>query len=67
LAQKRRERGLAFSIEIDGGVTLDNVGGMVKAGVDWVVAGSSIFGAGSPAEAFTEMRQHAHTAGTVQV
>jgi len=67
LAQKRRERSLAFAIEIDGGVTLENVGEMVKAGVDWVVAGSAIFGAGKPAEAFIEMRQHAHTAGMVQV
>jgi len=67
LAQKRRERSLTFAIEIDGGVTLDNVGEMVKAGVDWAVAGSAIFGAGNPAEAFTEMRQHAHTAGMVQV
>ena len=67
LAQKRREKGLAFAIEIDGGVSLENVGEMVKAGVDWVVAGSAIFGAENPAEAFTEMRQHAHTAGMVQV
>jgi ribulose-phosphate 3-epimerase len=67
LAQKRREKGLAFAIEIDGGVTLENVGEMVKAGVDWVVAGSAIFGAGNPAKAFTEMRQHALTAGMVQV
>ncbi len=67
LAQKRREKGLAFAIEIDGGVTLENVSEMVKAGVDWVVAGSAIFGAGNPAKAFTEMRQHALTAGMVQV
>ncbi len=67
LARKRREKGLAFAIEIDGGVTLQNVGEMVKAGVDWVVAGSAIFGAVNPAEAFSEMRQHAHTAGMVQV
>ena len=67
LARKRREKGLAFNIEIDGGVTLENVGEIVKAGVDWVVAGSAIFGAGNPAEAFTEMRQQAHTAGMVQV
>ena len=67
LAQKRREKGLAFAIEIDGGVTLDNVGKMVKAGVDWVVAGSAVFGAGNPAAAFTEMRKYAHTAGMVQV
>ncbi len=67
LAQKRREKSLNFAIEIDGGVTLENVGEMVKAGVDWVVAGSAIFGAGNPAQAFTEMRQHARTAGMVQV
>jgi len=67
LAAKWRERSLHFAIEIDGGVTLENVGEMVKAGVDWVVAGSAIFGAGNPAKAFTEMQQHARTAGMVQV
>ncbi|MDT7812401.1 MAG: ribulose-phosphate 3-epimerase [Acidobacteriaceae bacterium] len=67
LAQKRREKGLDFSIEIDGGVTLDNIGEMVKAGVEWVVAGSAIFGGGNPAAAFAEMRQHAHAAAAVHV
>jgi ribulose-phosphate 3-epimerase len=67
LALKKREKGRAFAIEIDGGVTLDNVGEMVKAGVEWVVAGSAIFGAGNPAAAFAEMRQHAHAAGMVHV
>jgi len=67
LAQARREKGLDFSIEIDGGVTLDNIGEMVKAGVDWVVAGSAIFGGGNPAAAFAEMRQHAHAAAAVHV
>jgi ribulose-phosphate 3-epimerase len=67
LSLKKREKGLSFPIEIDGGVTLDNVGEMVKAGVEWVVAGSAIFGAGNPAAAFAEMRQHAHAAGMVHV
>jgi len=67
LAQGRREKGLDFSIEIDGGVTLENIGEMVKAGVDWVVAGSAIFGGGNPAAAFAEMRQHAHAAAAVHV
>ena len=67
LVQSRREKGLDFSIEIDGGVTLDNIGEMVKAGVDWVVAGSAIFGGGNPAAAFAEMRQHAHAAAVVHV
>src|SRR6185437_15803402 len=35
LAQKKRDTGRGFAIEIDGGVTLENVGEMVKAGVDW--------------------------------
>jgi ribulose-phosphate 3-epimerase len=67
LAAQKRERGLKFAIEIDGGVTLGNVAEVVKAGVDWVVAGSAIFGAGDPAGAFAEMRQLAHAAGMVHV
>ncbi|MDP9112719.1 MAG: ribulose-phosphate 3-epimerase [Acidobacteriota bacterium] len=67
LAQKRREKNASFAIEIDGGVTLENVGETIKAGVDWVVAGSAIFGARIPAEAFSEMRQLAQAAGMVQV
>ena len=67
LAARKRERGLRFAIEIDGGVTLGNVGEMVKAGVDWIVAGSAIFGAGNPASAFVEMQHLAQTAGMVQV
>jgi ribulose-phosphate 3-epimerase len=38
-----RERGLSIDIEIDGGITPDNVGELCKAGVDIVVAGSAIF------------------------
>ncbi len=67
LAQKRREKGLGFPIEIDGGVTPDNISEIVKAGVDWVVAGSAIFGGGNPAAAFAEMRQHAQAAAAVHV
>src|SRR5580698_3607621 len=39
----RRDRRLAFPIEIDGGVNKDNVGEVVRAGCDWIVTGSSIF------------------------
>jgi ribulose-phosphate 3-epimerase len=67
LSLKKREKGLSFPIEIDGGATLDNVGEMVRAGVEWVVAGSAIFGAGNPGTAFAEMRQHAQAAGMVHV
>ena len=60
LAARKRERGLHFPIEIDGGVTLENVADVVDAGVEWVVAGSSIFHTVNPAAAFEEMRSLAH-------
>ena len=44
LAEIRAEEGLDFEIEIDGGITLDNVKEVTDAGVS-VVAGSSVFGA----------------------
>lgn len=67
LARKRKERGLQFSIEIDGGITRDNLANVVGAGVDWVVAGSSIFHSVNPAAAFEEMRDIARDAVSVRV
>jgi ribulose-phosphate 3-epimerase len=67
LAARKRERGLSFAIEIDGGVTLGNVAEVVKAGVEWIVAGSAIFGAGNSAETFVEMQHLAQAATMVQV
>ena len=67
LVQRRKERGLHFSIEIDGGVIKENVGTVVDAGVEWVVAGSSVFHTVNPAAAFEEMRQLAHDATMVRV
>jgi ribulose-phosphate 3-epimerase len=57
LRQIREDRRLGFRIEIDGGVTAENVGEVVRAGVDIVVAGSSIFGALDPGKAFAAMQQ----------
>jgi ribulose-phosphate 3-epimerase len=57
LAARRRERGLQFPIEIDGGVTMENVSAVVDAGVEWVVTGSSIFHTVNPAATFEEMRR----------
>lgn len=67
LDRKRRERGLEFPIEIDGGLTLQNVAQAVRAGVDWVVAGSSVFRAEDPGKALEEMRLLAHGATAVRV
>ena len=55
----RLERNLALRIQIDGGVTLENVGEVVQAGCDIVVAGTTIFGTPHPAQAFDALRQAA--------
>lgn len=48
LAQIRRDRGLAFRIEVDGGIAHDTVAAVVQAGADLLVAGNAVFGAGQP-------------------
>lgn len=49
LVRRRAEKGLAFEIEIDGGITLANVKEIMDAGVDIAVAGSAVFGKGDAA------------------
>jgi len=46
LAQLRQELGLAFKIEVDGGVAHDTVARVVQAGAELLVAGNAVFGAG---------------------
>jgi ribulose-phosphate 3-epimerase len=48
LARLRQELGLAFKIEVDGGVAHDTVERIVQAGADLLVAGNAVFGAGEP-------------------
>jgi ribulose-phosphate 3-epimerase len=67
LQRVRAERNLQFLIEIDGGVGPGNVAEVVRAGVDWVVAGSSVFGAADPAEATRQMQRVAEQALAVVV
>ncbi len=38
------ERGLKVEIEVDGGIKLDNVSNVIKAGAEIIVSGSGIFG-----------------------
>jgi len=45
LKEIREFHNLNFEIEIDGGITLENLKEVVDAGVDIVVAGSAVFGA----------------------
>jgi len=46
LAQLRQQRGLKFRIEVDGGVALDTVAEIVRAGAEILVAGNAVFGHG---------------------
>ena len=48
LAALRQELGLAFRIEVDGGVAHDTVAQVVQAGAELLVAGNAVFGAGHP-------------------
>lgn len=45
LSSLRKEKGYGYAIEIDGGITLDNVKEVAEAGCDIFVAGSAVFGA----------------------
>ena len=67
LHARRVERGLQFAIEIDGGVSTKNVAEIVRAGCDWLVAGSSIFHSDDPAQTVTTMQQIARDATAVLV
>lgn len=49
-------RGLDTPIEIDGGISLDNVRAVRDAGVNIAVAGSSVFRAGDPASMIEQLR-----------
>jgi ribulose-phosphate 3-epimerase len=48
LAEIRSQRGLHYRIEVDGGVGLDTVGDVVRAGAEILVAGNAVFGNGDP-------------------
>jgi ribulose-phosphate 3-epimerase len=67
LAAIRSQRQLDFAIEIDGGVGPENIADVARAGVDWVVAGSSVFGAKDPARAVRDMQQTAEEAFQIKV
>ncbi|MGD1091545.1 MAG: ribulose-phosphate 3-epimerase [Bryobacteraceae bacterium] len=67
LSRRKREHGLHLPIEIDGGVTMENVADVVHAGVERIVAGSSIFHTVNPAATFEQMRDRARSASHVQV
>ena len=67
LDRVRRERRLDFAIEIDGGVSHDNVESIVQAGCNWLVAGSHVFRSADPAATVKQMQHLADHAMAVKV
>lgn len=57
LAEIKARKGLNFVIEIDGGITLDNVREVMDAGVEMVVAGSAVFKAEDVIERVKEFKK----------
>lgn len=49
-------------IEVDGGIDLTTVEGVVKAGADWLVAGNAVFGGGDAEHAARAIKHRAETA-----
>jgi ribulose-phosphate 3-epimerase len=67
LKELRSRYNYAFRIEVDGGVGLENVAELVRAGAETLVAGTSIFHTPDPAASFLQMRNLAHDALTQKV
>ncbi|HEU5022819.1 MAG TPA: ribulose-phosphate 3-epimerase [Bryobacteraceae bacterium] len=63
----RRERGLDFRIEIDGGVNRENVETIVRAGCDWLVAGSTVFHSEDSTATVRDLQRLADSALAVRV
>jgi ribulose-phosphate 3-epimerase len=62
LAEIRHQLGLAFRIEVDGGVAHDTIAQVVKAGADLLVAGSAVFGNGDAEQNARELLRAAREA-----
>ena len=48
LADLRSQRGFNYRIEVDGGIALETVAEVVRAGAEILVAGNAVFGQGDP-------------------
>jgi ribulose-phosphate 3-epimerase len=62
LVEVRESLGLAFRIEVDGGVSLETVGEVVRAGAELLVAGNAVFGKGDIRENARKLLQAARSA-----
>jgi ribulose-phosphate 3-epimerase len=62
LARLRKQMGLNFRIEVDGGVALDTVASVVQAGAEMLVAGSAVFEKGRTEQNAIELLRVARAA-----
>jgi len=67
LAELRAQARLNFRIEVDGGVDLETVGEVVRAGGEILVAGSAVFGEGDPADNAQKLLKAAREAAFLKV
>src|SRR6266700_6175017 len=66
LAEVRDSLGLSFRIEVDGGVALDTVADVVRAGAELLVAGNAVFGHGNIRENAAKLLAAARSATLVR-
>ena len=57
LAEMRKQQGLDFLIEVDGGISAKNAKAVFDAGAEVLVAGSAVFGAADPEAEIVNMLQ----------
>jgi ribulose-phosphate 3-epimerase len=62
LATMRQAKGVTFRIEVDGGIDVDTVGEVVRAGAEILVAGNAVFGRGNPKDNAEKLLKAAHEA-----
>lgn len=67
LAALRAEQNLGYRIEVDGGIALDTVAGVVRAGAEVLVAGNAVFGSGDPKSNTQKLLKAACEATLLQV
>jgi len=67
LAEIRSSRGYSYRIEVDGGVALDTVSEVVRAGAEILVAGNAVFGKGDAKANAAALLEAARSASLLQV
>lgn len=67
LADLRAHRGYGYRIEIDGGVALDTITEVVRAGSEILVAGNAVFGKGDPKQNASALLEAAKNASLQRV